>query len=401
LDVLNFLTTSLLALSLLLCLALFVKPPKDKLNNKLLAIAVGILNFQLIHILIVNTGLIIEFPFFVRLLSPFLYLFAPLIYLYIKKAMEGVPNLLPGDYLHFLPAFIHFVDLIPFYVLPVEEKRLIAQAFYEDHSNVFLLGHGLVYQPIHVVIRSILGILYTSITFYSVLKWRTTHIQSINHSIMEYKWFVLLSGFSLMLVLSYSLPAFRIIFFLEPGQFAFTAFDFICSIFSLSAIFGINGFLFLEQQVVFKNNEAGLAKANANASSTHLVSKADDSSFSNASRAMEPELEQLFQSFHKEILKNQLFRNSNFAISNIMQLSKLKETEIRSALKHKGFSKVRDYLNKQRIEYVKKCIKNGELKSNTLEALALKAGFNSRITFYRAFQKFENITPKEFKATFE
>jgi AraC-like DNA-binding protein len=45
---------------------------------------------------------------------------------------------------------------------------------------------------------------------------------------------------------------------------------------------------------------------------------------------------------------------------------------------------------------MKEKIKEGELKQFTLEALALSAGFHSRITFIRAVKKLKGVTPSEY-----
>lgn len=60
-----------------------------------------------------------------------------------------------------------------------------------------------------------------------------------------------------------------------------------------------------------------------------------------------------------------------------------------------------DYINKYRIEAIKKRFENGEHKKSTLLGLAFDSGFNSKATFNRAFKKSTGLSPKEFlsKAT--
>ena len=55
-----------------------------------------------------------------------------------------------------------------------------------------------------------------------------------------------------------------------------------------------------------------------------------------------------------------------------------------------------DYLNKYRIDYAIKLLSSPEQHKFTTEAIALKAGFNSRSPFYNAFKKQTGLTPRQF-----
>jgi AraC-like DNA-binding protein len=60
------------------------------------------------------------------------------------------------------------------------------------------------------------------------------------------------------------------------------------------------------------------------------------------------------------------------------------------------FVRFTDYINEKRIHYMDEKIREGGLKQFTLEALALSAGFNSRVTFIRAVKKIKGVTPSEY-----
>lgn len=57
-----------------------------------------------------------------------------------------------------------------------------------------------------------------------------------------------------------------------------------------------------------------------------------------------------------------------------------------------------DYINKHRVEKVKRLMVSDKFKHFSLLGLALEAGFNSKATFNRVFKKIENSTPSQYKS---
>ncbi|MCA0933276.1 helix-turn-helix domain-containing protein [Lutimonas saemankumensis] len=56
-----------------------------------------------------------------------------------------------------------------------------------------------------------------------------------------------------------------------------------------------------------------------------------------------------------------------------------------------------DYINKFRIEQAKKMLIDKDFADYTIISIGLESGFNSKSTFYKAFKKFTQITPVEFR----
>jgi AraC-like DNA-binding protein len=68
-----------------------------------------------------------------------------------------------------------------------------------------------------------------------------------------------------------------------------------------------------------------------------------------------------------------------------------------SALVNKEYGmNFNDFVNQYRVAYFKDLIRKPEYHQWTLEAIANKAGFNSRTTFIRAFTKFAECSPSEY-----
>jgi AraC-like DNA-binding protein len=56
-----------------------------------------------------------------------------------------------------------------------------------------------------------------------------------------------------------------------------------------------------------------------------------------------------------------------------------------------------DYINAQRVNDVKTAMLSGNYENHSLLGIAYEFGFNSKASFNRAFKKFTNMTPSEFK----
>jgi YesN/AraC family two-component response regulator len=70
-----------------------------------------------------------------------------------------------------------------------------------------------------------------------------------------------------------------------------------------------------------------------------------------------------------------------------------------SKMVNQGFGiNFNDFVNRYRIEAIKKMLDNGEHKKQTLLAIAFECGFNSKATFNRAFKKATGQSPKDWLA---
>ncbi|MCB0372566.1 MAG: AraC family transcriptional regulator, partial [Muricauda sp.] len=57
-----------------------------------------------------------------------------------------------------------------------------------------------------------------------------------------------------------------------------------------------------------------------------------------------------------------------------------------------------DFINKYRVEEAERLLESNQLM--TITDIAFEAGFNNRVSFYKAFKKVHDITPTEYKDHF-
>ena len=85
--------------------------------NKLLAVVMLSRGCQLVYILLVTSGNLVYFPFFLKVFNP-LYFAAPAcFYLYFKGFVHDESRFKKWEWLHFLPVLFALFDMVPWFML--------------------------------------------------------------------------------------------------------------------------------------------------------------------------------------------------------------------------------------------------------------------------------------------
>ncbi|MBQ0735423.1 helix-turn-helix domain-containing protein [Aquimarina celericrescens] len=108
---------------------------------------------------------------------------------------------------------------------------------------------------------------------------------------------------------------------------------------------------------------------------------------------------ELFQLIEESMKKEQLYLDYDIKLNTLANILNKSVHHISQAINenaHMGFS---DYINQYRVEDAKKKL----LRPNpeTIYAISLDVGFNSKAAFYKAFKKNTKLTPTEFKKRHE
>lgn len=92
----------------------------------------------------------------------------------------------------------------------------------------------------------------------------------------------------------------------------------------------------------------------------------------------------------------QLYKNHNLSLNKLAKELGTTSGNLSNVLNNSLHISFNDFVNQYRVEAVKNKLQSGQFKHLTLLAIAQEAGFKSKTTFYRAFQKFTAQTPKSF-----
>lgn len=155
-----------------------------------------------------------------------------------------------------------------------------------------------------------------------------------------------------------------------------------------------------------KETLAGTASESASASESVTASASasvlsSESASSESESASESGLSyETFLRMEQIIMERQLFLNPRLNRDDLLRIAGINKNDFGTLIQnHAGASNLNNYLNRLRVEYSVRLIK--ENKNFSIEAISREAGFNSRATFYRAFYKQFGMTPTEYISTLD
>lgn len=104
-----------------------------------------------------------------------------------------------------------------------------------------------------------------------------------------------------------------------------------------------------------------------------------------------------FDRVNAYVVEQKLFLDPLLSLESLARSSQLSSGYLSTLINTFGADHFTDYINKFRVEQAKKMIKDKDFTNYTIVSIGLESGFNSKSTFYKAFKKFTQMTPLEFK----
>ena len=403
------LTIVLLTLANLNSLIIIIKKGKYGLNNQLLGFSLFFYNlFLLVYFLWFEAGYIVDAPHMIRSVSPLMYLSAPLFYFYVRNTIEGTQGLRQYDWLHFLPAIIHFIDLIPFYLESSELKYDLVVKIVQQPDLINQLANGMIPMTFHYPFRSLLQLGYFVFTVYIVYNKRDFSFEKV--SFLEKNWLNILlfiMGWIVISHFSYSvLETLKDLELLEiPSGMSF---------FSITGLFGI---LLLNLYIVFNTEFASKKLSNVESridddkdqvqQGMLTEKKFDDTSSTdeedNVFYAEESESDYLsIKNRIEHLLRNdQVFLNKGINLADFSKRIGIPAKTISAVINNYFGKRFNELINSYRVQFAIDKIENGYLDDYTIDSLSEKVGFNSRVTFFNAFKKETGISPNVYWKNFQ
>lgn len=354
-------------------------------NDRFLGYALLIIALGFSYLLLRSSGLLVKFPHLLRVMSPWIYLVGPLFYLYIRNILEGSSKLKKIDFLHFLPAILHFLELIPFYLLPLEEKRLVVEMIAKDFNDLFFKGSGIIPIQFHYTLRTIQSLIYIFLIGF-LLKDVILKKRKVNSWVK-----VVALAYVLIVILFVGLYVIGVARF-DPNlkQLGILL---VVNIYGLIVI-SVFGFQIITRPNAFKQQKYKISRDEK----SYLLDSSDGSDYYQilVEKYTEARLEEITSELIKIVSNPIFFTNPAIKIVDIANDLGYPSRAINTLLLNRIGMRFQDLLNKYRVDYVKQLIQAGRHETHTIESLGMESGFSSRSSFFRIFKDLEGLTPSDF-----
>ena len=352
----------------ILIVTIVVLKQKQQLERKLLFLLyITSLTYVAFIIYLINSGWIIEYPHFFKTGGPVCYLVPVAFYLYGKHVFKD--SLKWTDYLWLLLPVLNVVELIPFYLQPVEHKIALLSKIALDKNELYLAKEGLIPTYWHNVFYLLFGTI-SSFAVFILSKRKRKSGTAIN---IEGK---LLHWISLLLLCFYISGLLA---------HAFSSNTFVHGFVSIAV--GITFliifiYFFLEPRILYgpeveKKNGYQVKSSNVSISNQEVTSyrKQVDAFFVNESSYLNSDFKLEDLAKHLTVTKN----TASYIINTSFRLN---------------FNQL---LNKKRVDVVIEHFENDKWVNLSLDGVAEKVGFRSRTTFIKAFKDNVGLPPSEYR----
>lgn len=324
-------------------------------------------------------------------ISPLMLMPGPFLYFYIRGTLNDKQGLQWKDSLHFIPAIIHFIGVIPYYITPFSYKESICRLLIADLENIKKIEWNVFFNSeFNFSFRIIMLFIYVSYSM--VLLWKFSNNSKKQENIpfkqysITFRWLAFLLVLIFLLDINYVIMTF---YFFKNYEIDIRQ-SFINSI--ALASFG----LLVISLLFFPEVLYGLPR-NKN---TKRQKKKSLTSISKLTKVNENLEEDPFLDLYEKI-KNYLenekpYLNSNFTIAQIsidLQVPQNHIVYCINTLFKTKFSKLR---TKLRVEQTKVYLNDSKNSKITIDGISQMVGFTSRSSFYNAFKEETGYTPSEY-----
>lgn len=377
-------------------LILILKNNIIRSTQLLLAINLLGITFGSIIICLIETKFILKAPFLFRLPSPVYYLMFPAAYLYVKLIVRDCVNLKKSEYLHFIPAVVHLIEMTPFYLKSNAEKIAIINNIYSYDINIYAHNEGWLPPFYHNIIRGIMAIVY-SFAMWQLLqksqsKMNFSNKINFSKTLQWLKVFTVMNGMLGFIVIE------TMTFTFIPSEIRSLSLH----VTFISILIISNYYLLFHPEILYgmprlaqgelsglENKKIAIKKINISTTFSNTAANTD----TNKEKIVAPSLDEFKIQVNNYIFQSKVYLNPDLSIIDLSRATNIPVHHLRLLINKSEGLRFNDFINQYRIEHMQALINNQALLNKTLETLAFDSGFSSKPAFIRGIKKLTNQTP--------
>jgi AraC-like DNA-binding protein len=381
---------SIFLVFLTIYMLLFSKNAAKSYADYVLSILLLVHCWSVILFLILYSEYILLFPHVFKTGLPLNFLIAPCSYLYVRAVLLNEKKFQKRDVIHLIPFVIVFINYIPFYLLPVNEKVTVIQNSLNYWPDTFKYQAGFLPENFSILFRLILAIIYLVLQWNLILSYKKVHKESsiqiqISNVLKWLKLFTITST-----VIFFGIIGFMLTVFFLPSYYNDDLLMQIPSLLVSVGFFVMAAYLLTHPEIL-----SGLPFVKYKEVPSDVI---NDKSymFSYINEDYKLEMERIVDYFKTE----KPYLNKDLNINQVSVALAIPSRELSFIINNHFGQRFNDFLNKYRIEYITKKINKEYLSNYTIEGIASEAGFASKSTFNLAFKKYHQCTPTEYFSKF-
>jgi AraC-like DNA-binding protein len=336
-----------------------------------------------------QSRLYLEIPGTHKLLLPFTYLLAPVSYIYTRAVIREEYRFRKTDWLLTIPAIIYAVNLLPYYFMPLEEKKAYLLQYYQSSALRTRDAEGFIPPYIFNLFRAVWSATFIVLNYKLIAHFRTNSSQKLkSQNFTLINWLAILNSLLAALIAvavftSVIAPIRKTAYNLPDTSLGLVT-VIICLIlfFKPKVLYGI--YQPINNPAVEKMPVPEDEKGSIDNEEPEKISISDKDAL-----RIRAAIESLFR-------EKKVFLNHDYSLDLLVKDTNIPRYLLSTFINREYRIGFREYLNKCRIEYLISNLGKPEWKNYTLEAMAEECGFNSRSTFINNFKLITGKTPSEF-----
>jgi AraC-like DNA-binding protein len=391
------------------------------LSNFLLVIYLLATGMACCMVFLTTSELIKVVPWLYRIPSPLYYAMFPAGYLYVVVLLEDRNKLRPWEWLFFLPAFIHLIEMMPFYLQSNDYKRSYLEATLNKPFGPFFHSEGWLPVYTHNMLRGLIGVICGIGIVYRLVKARKQHPKVTKQYPGLYKWLWLFGGMMLVFAGAIFITFFQSGHWKSPQtQSLIMTYCFSFSlIVSTTVLLLYPSYLYGMPRIRSEKDEPILSLLphmermndplppntfpleSAEPVFFEVPTLVEEKPVAEATVSIDPGLVEVYESYRLQLENHmqakQPFLQHNYKIADLARELGIPQHHLTIVLNKVMKMRFNDFVNQYRIAYIKNLVAQQGL-THSLEGFASLAGFSNRVTFTRAVQRITGQSPSQYFA---
>ncbi len=321
---------------------------------------------------------------------PIYLLNTPFLYFYVRAVLTEKIQIKGWDYLHFVPFLVILINILPYSLLPWQQKLNFAYQLHQNFGRIYEIYFPFVSFGVYFVLRSVLSLAY--IIASALIVRKAIMSDELTHNTTLKSWLKVCLGlgaiFNLTLIIFSVISLLNNDFVLmldEQGRGRSVA-TVLMSALTISIYF----FPKVLYGLQFKSGNSLVDVMKLNEEITKVVKTPE------VSNARLKQVDKLVEDHTFE----KLYLVPGYALSDLVKNISIPEHVLTYYFNnYKGITFLK-WKNKLRIEEAIKLLKSGEADTNTLESVGKACGYKSRSNFIQAFKSQTGESPSAYLKKF-